>query len=220
MEFKGFSSEDLLFLSREQQREVNRTMTEIVTSRSTLYIGKRLTALRDILVPFGYFARCLEALKIPLRTAYGYMYGYRNATLALPSGAVQAMMDRGLVVVATQQSRALGIYTDAIAQVPVPAPGSSPALFSEWLDEVLAVKGTRLRGKNANRVPRDPKVALLECYRFFEKVLRRLPPERKVRVVFVKEFTGMLLTQVGMEAVNIKPVKIPEEFVRSKSAAA
>jgi hypothetical protein len=219
MEFEGFSEKDLVFLNKEEQREVIRAMTEIATSPSTLCRGKNMLALRDILVPYGYFARCLEALKIPLRTAYGYMYGYRNAVKQLPEGAVEAMMNRNLVVMVQRHSPGLGVYTEAIAKVPPPQTGTA-ATYAKWVEEMIAAKGKRLRGNNVNRIAKDPKVALLECYRFLAKALRRLPPERKVRVVFVKEFTGMLLTQVGMEAVNIKPVKIPEEFRRSRSAAA
>ena len=211
MEFKGFSDEELMFLTKQEKQEVLQLMEEISVSRSTLYIGKRLVQLRDILVPFGYFARCLEALGVVLRTAYGYMYGYRNAMSQLPEGAVNAMMDRKLVIVSARHSPSLGIYTGAIGKVPPPKTGTA-ATYSKWVDEMLAAKGPRMRSQVANRTPRDPESILADCYRFIAKQARRLPAQTKTRSAFAKRLMGLMLTHFNLPQQEISPIKIQDSF--------
>jgi hypothetical protein len=104
-------------------------------------------------------------------------------------------------------------YTDAIALVPPPPTGSA-ATYSRWLDQ-MKVKSAR--GNNANRVPKDPDVLLLESYRFLARQAKRLPPRHQTRKEFAHRLIGLVMTQFDLEAQKFMPEEIPPGFRSPRS---
>jgi hypothetical protein len=174
--------------------------------------------LQAILAPYGYFTKAIRTFDMVQRTAYGYMYGYRNAIDQLPPGAVQAMMDRRLTINASRNMRTLGEWTEAIAAVPSPATGPA-ATYLKWVDEVIAKKPKRFTGKRANQIRREPDEVLLECYRFIEKMGNRLPPIRGTREKFARKLMGIIMTHFELAPDKFTPAEIPASFGRAQVPA-
>jgi hypothetical protein len=213
---EGFDSESLDFLRPSDRETVQRNMKEIAESSNPLYIGKRMNELRTILAPYGYFTKAIAALGMVMRTAYGYMYGYRNAEDQLPPGAVQAMMDRKLIINASRNKSSLGEWTAAVALVPPPATGS-PATYAKWVDELISKKPKRLTGSQANRIRKDPDEALLECYRFIERIGKRLPPQPGAGKDFARRLIRLTMKHFDLKPEKFTPAEIPAGFAPQRN---
>lgn len=205
MEAKELSEEALDFLSGPDRQTVLRAVKEIRDSNNPLYIGKRLTDLHQTLAPFGYFIKAVAATKLVQRTAYGYMYGYRNAIAQLPSGAVQAMMDRKLTINANHR-KPLGEWTEALAIVPPPQSGSSTT-YSKWVEELIEKKPKRLTGHQANRVRKSPEQLMDECTHVIERALKRLPTQKGVRDRFARSLISITMRYFGLESEKFNPAE-------------
>ena len=199
------SEEVLDFLSGPDRQTVLRSIREIRGSNNPLYVGKRLTDLHQILAPFGYFIKALTATELVQRTAYGYMYGYRNAIAQLPPGAVQAMMDRKLTINANH-GKPLGEWTEVVAIVPPPQTGSS-ATYSKWVDELIKQKPKRLTGHQANRVRKSPEELMEECTHVIERALKRLPTQKAIRERFARNLISITMKYFGLDAERFSPAE-------------
>jgi hypothetical protein len=215
---EGFDDESLDFLRAEERQIVQRNIAEIAESSNPLYIGKRMSELHTFLAPYGYFTKAITALGMVLRTAYGYMYGYRNAAAQLPPGAIQAMMDRKLIINVSRNKGGLGEWTEAIASVPPPATGSA-ATYSRWVEEMITKKPKRLTGAQANRVRKDPYEALIECYRIIERYGKRLPPQPGTRERFARQLIRLTMTQFGLKSEKFTPAEIPADLAPPSDSA-
>jgi hypothetical protein len=210
---EGFDEQELDFLQTADRQTVLRNIKEIRESNNPLYIGQRLSELHTLLQPYGYFTKAIAAVRLVQRTAYGYMNGYRNAAKLLPEGAVQAMMDRKLVINSNRSP--LGEWTEAVNLVPPPKAGSDAA-YSRWVDELIERKPKRLTGHQANRVRKDPDDLLLECAHVIERALKRLPPQRAVRERF-----GRRVVELAMRYFSLDPGKFsPADTLPEKSKRA
>lgn len=208
---EGFDDESLAFLEADQRRIVRRKMGEIAESSNPLYIGERVNELHAILAPYGYFTKAIAALKMVPRTAYGHMYGYRNAVAQLPAGAIQAMMDRKLIINVSRNKNGLGEWTEAVALVP-PPPSGSAARYAKWVDEMIAKKPKRLTGQQANRIRIEPGEALIECYRIIERYGKRLPPQPGTRERFARRLIRLTMKHFDLKAEKFTPEEIPASF--------
>jgi hypothetical protein len=172
------------FLQVADRQTVLRHIKAIRESNSALRIGQLLEELHRILAPYGLFAKAIAATGLVQRTAYAYRYGFQNVVESFPSGAVQAMMDRKLVINPNRGTR-FGEWTEALEQVPPPSSGSATD-YARWVDELIANKPKRLTGHLANRVRKSPDELILECDRVVERAWKRLPPQRVVRERFAR----------------------------------
>lgn len=192
------------FLQAADRQTVLRNIKAIRESSSPLRIGQLLEELHKILAPYGLFAKAIAATGLVQRTAYGYRYGFRNVVESLPSGAVQAMMDRKLVINPNRGTR-FGEWTDVLEQVPPPSSGSASD-YARWVDELIARKPKRLTGHLANRVRKSPDELILECDRVVERAWKRLPPQRAVRDRFARR-----LIQNVKKRFELSPEKVTSE---------
>jgi hypothetical protein len=204
---EGFD-QSLGFLQTADRQTVLRNIKEIRESNSSLYIGKRIAELQSILSPFGYFTKAIAALGMVQRTAYGYMYGYRNAMEKLPAGAVQAMMDRKLVINSNRSP--LGEWTEVIAMLPPPVSGSAAA-YQRWVDALIAAKPKRLTGVQANRVRKDPEDLMAECFSAIQRASKRLPPQRAVRERFARNLIRAIMKIFDLEPEKFSPAETQPE---------
>jgi hypothetical protein len=172
------------FLQVADRQTVLRNIKAIRESNSPLRIGQLLEELHKILAPYGFFARAIAATGLVQRTAYGYRYGFRNVVESFPAAAVEAMMDRKLVINPNRGTR-FGEWTEALELVP-PPPSGSASDYARWVDELIARKPKRLTGHLANRVRKSPEELILECDRVLERAWKRLPPQRAVRERFAR----------------------------------
>lgn len=205
---EGLDRASLEFLSEQEYKTVQRNMEEIVESRNPLYIGQRVSELHALLASSGYFLKAINAVQLVVRTAYGYMYGYRNATAQLPSGAVAAMMNRKLVVNANRNRGSLGEWTAAIEATPPPATGT-PETYARWVENMIASNPKRLNRWQARNATKDPDEALLECYRFIESVGRRLPPRPATRQKFARRLIGATMKYFDLKPEKFTPIDAP-----------
>ena len=105
------------FLQAADRQTVLRNIKAIRESNSALRIGQLLEQLHNLLAPYGLFARAIAATGLVQRTAYAYRYGFRNVVQSFPAGAVQAMMNRNLVINPNRGTR-FGEWTEALELVP------------------------------------------------------------------------------------------------------
>jgi hypothetical protein len=206
----------LEFLQATERQTVLKNMKEIAGSSNPLYIGKRIGELQVVLAPYGYFSKAISALGMVMRTAYGYMYGYRNAAAQLPAGAVQAMIDRKLIINASRNRDSLGEWTEAVALVPPPATGSA-ATYSRWVEEMMSKKKKRLTGQQANRIRKEPDEALLDCYRFIERMGKRLPPQPGTRERFARHLIRLTMKHFDLKPEKFTPAEIPASFAPARN---
>lgn len=216
MEFNGFENGDLVFLPKDEYKAVLRDMREIVASNSPLYIGERLFRLQRTLAPYGYFIKAIKAMRLVLRTAYGYMYGYRNACEQLPAGAVEAMMKRKLTINASRNKTGLGEWTAAIKLMPPPSKGSATT-YERWVEEMIAAKPKRLTGQQALRVPRNPSDVLRECYVAVDRLARRLPPDRRIKETTARKLIALIMKRFDLGPEKFVPAEIPSHFVEPRN---
>lgn len=195
--------DELDFLRATEQQAVLHAMDEIRGANSTLYIGKHLAALQEILSPYGYFLRALSELRIVHRTGYGYIQAYRNATLQLPPGAVQALMGSTLKLNANR-GRAFGEWTEVINSFPPPESGS-PDVYAKWVEELIKRKPKRLTGHKANRIRKSPDVLMEECTHVIQRAWMRLPRQQAVRERFAQALIEKTLECFGLKERSIEP---------------
>ncbi len=208
----GENEDSLRFLSAEQRQTVRKNMKEIAASSNQLYIGKRILELQVILAPYGYFTKAIAAMGLVLRTGYACMYAYRHAMENLPEGAVQAMMDRKLVINASRAKGALGEWTKPVAAVPPPAKGT-PETYRLWVERMITAKPKRMTGSLANRVKKNPDDALLETFKFIARISNRLPDQPEVRRRFALQLIRLVMAHFNLAAQKVSPRDVPPEFV-------
>lgn len=208
--FEGFDRSSLDFLNDDNYRMVQRNLKEIasVNPPNPLYIGKRVAELHTILHPYGYFLKALTALGLVLRTAYGYMYGYRNATKELPAAAVVAMMNRRLTITPSPKQGNLGEWTRPIAEFPPPKSGT-PETYATWVEQIVARRPKRMTGTLAHSLPKSPEEALLECCRLLKAIDKRLPPHPGTRTKFARRLIGVTMQYFDLKPEKFVPVEIP-----------
>jgi|HubBroStandDraft_1064217.scaffolds.fasta_scaffold19557_11 hypothetical protein len=211
-----FGEESLDFMQDAERKSVLRIMKEIVESDNPLYIGGRVSELHTILAPNGLFLKAIQATRLVRRTAYGYMYGFRNVNSALPAGAVQAMIERKVVINPNRKGGEFGEYTKAIELVPPPKSGT-PSVYLRWVDEMIAAKPKRLTGNLANTVRKSPEDALIECYQMLERIGKRLPPQPAVRKDFARNLIRLTMKKFDLEPDRFSPAKVTPMFPPSRS---
>jgi hypothetical protein len=196
------------FLKPAERQAVLRNLKEINESKSPLYIGKRVLELRATLQAYRYFMKAIAVTGLVLRTAYAYMYGYSNAMELLPAGAVQAMMDRDLVVNINRGRGRLGGWTDAVALLPPPAKGT-PETYARWVDQLIANKPKVPIGPVDRRL--DSNDALAQTFRLVARMGKRLPAaERKDFAVRLIRYT---MKHFDIKPVKFAPAEIPPDFM-------
>ena len=204
------------FLTRDEQQDALRNIREIKKNpRNSLYVGQRLDWLQLKTAPFGYFTEVMIATGLALRTAYGYLYGYRNAVNFLPPGAVKAMMDAKLLINARAGYKGpLGIWTEVIQDNPPPQTGSA-SVYEKWAREIQEKREAPVRGKLANRIKKDPDELLRETYRLLERQHQRLP--RAARLNWLKKLVGLAMTRFDVDEADFEPIPIPPDFARPRN---
>jgi hypothetical protein len=176
---------------------------------SKLEIGKRLINLRTVLEPHGLFVRLLQTLHFTPRTAYRYMYGYQNASKILPETVLEEAMARGYRMIGESPATPVGVYTEAVKQLPPPK-DPSPAAARKYLDSVEKLRRQYTTEGRHNSVE-DAEDVLEECFRFFDSRLRRIAADKKTRTEFLRVLVGMQMFAVEMpKAMKFKPVEVPE----------
>lgn len=191
------------FLTSAQRHAVMRNIRAIGESNSSLLIGKLLDEVHRILAPFGYFTKAIARTNLVQRTAYGYMYGYRNAVETLPPGAVQAMMDRKLVVNPNRGTK-FGEWGVALDLMPPPPTGSS-ADYERWVDELIERKPKRLTGHLANRIRKTPDELIVECDHVIERAWKRLPQQRALRERFARRLIANVMRRFDLGPEKFSP---------------
>lgn len=182
--------------------------------RSRLAVGEHLTKISKILEPHKAFEKFLKHFHFSKRTAYRYIRGYENAKAVLPESVLRAAMARGMQVVGESETRPLGVYTEAVAALPVPAEATD-AQATTYLDQLEAVR--RQSKSDAQNIPLlfvgDPSVLMKECLRFVSVRYRRLPTAKRTRQVWAQQLLGMLLHEFNIQtAQTIAPQAVPESF--------
>ena len=182
--------------------------------RSRLAIGEHLTKLQAVLEPHNLFGRFLKNFHFSVRTAYRYIKGYQNAQGRLPEPVLKVAMARGVNIIGDTEFKPLGIYTDAVQKLPVPAVvnDEQARVYLDQLEEVrkqLKPTGAMFTMPE----PQDPNTLLKECYRFVSLRYKRLPSNSKTRAAWVRSLVGMLLSELGVSGQQtFAPQAVPEEF--------
>lgn len=180
------------FLRGPERQNVLRLVREIRDvkgSKSTLYVGKRLNELNQILSPFGYWLQCVNVCDLVQRSAYGAMNAYREAKKEFSDGAILAMIDRALILNANR-GRKYGEWTDILATLPPPASGSAAA-YSRWVDELIANKPKRVTGVKARQIPKSAEEVLAECRRVITSAGQRLSGNSATRARVGRELRDL-----------------------------
>lgn len=172
--------------------------------RSRLAIGEHLLNIQAVLEPKKLFVKFLKNFHFSVKTAYRYMNGFKNAKANLPEPILQAAMARGYNMIGESEKKPLGIYTNAVRQLPPPASPNREQV-NQWLDSVEQVrKKTRSTpvtefSPEIQAVSQDPDILLKECYRFVENRFKKLPGNARVRTQFVKNLVGYVLSMAGVK---------------------
>lgn len=182
--------------------------------RSRLAVGEHLTKLSKILEPHKAFEKFLKHFHFSKRTAYRYIRGFENAKARLPETVLRAAMARGVQIVGESETRPLGVYTEAVAALPLPK-GATEAQAITYLDRLEAVR--KQTKSEATGIPMlimgDPSTLMKEALRFVTVRYKRLPPTKRTREAWAKQLIGMLLAEFGTrEEQTFAPVPVPEMF--------
>lgn len=185
--------------------------------RSRLAIGEHLVNIRTVLEPKKLFVKFLKNFHFSVKTAYRYMNGFSNAKRELPETVLSAAMARGYNMIGESEQKPLGIYTNAVRQLPPPKdPTQSQA--NQWLDSVEQV---RKKSKSSVTefspeivsVPQDPGTLLKECYRFVENRFKKLPENARERSRWMKDLIGYQLFMAGIDkSTAFLPKTPPADF--------
>lgn len=181
--------------------------------RSRLAVGEHLTKLSNILEPHKAFEKFLKHFHFSKRTAYRYIRGYQNAKARLPEAVLRAAMARGVQIVGESETRPLGVYTEAVAALPLPKEATD-AQATTYLDQLEAVrKQTRTEIRMPTMFVGDPSMLMKEALRFVSVRYKHLPSAKRTREAWVKQLIGMLLAEFGIHAAQtFAPVIVPETF--------
>ncbi len=195
-------------------RALSVAMLQYGTSR--LKIGEHLAKLQSVLEPHNLFGKFLKNFHFSKRTAYRYIAGFNNAKARLPKTVLDAAMARGVNLIGESELKPLGIYTQAVEQLPPPV-NPTPVQAETWLNQVEQVrKQTReTEGSTpyAVTVNTDPQLLLKECYRFVSLRYKRLPSNTKTRAAWVRNLVGMLLSDMGIAGQQaFAPTVVPEDY--------
>lgn len=186
--------------------------------RSRLAIGQHLAKLQSVLEPHNVFGRFLKNFHFSKRTAYRYIKGYQNAQAKLPETVLKVAMAQGVNIIGDTDFKPLGVYTDAVAKLPVPkdATEEQAKTYLTQLEDVR--KKLRPTGEMFTMPePQDPATLLKECYRFVSLRYKRLPQNHKTRASWVRSLVGMLLADLGVSGQQtFAPQAIPEDFVAQR----
>lgn len=202
----------------EVQNETNQLIQAMVNyGYSRLAIGEHLSKVRAILEPHSLFGKYLKNFRFSVTTAYRYISGYENVQNRLPQNILKLAMAKGYDIIGTSEVKPLGVYTDAVNQLP-PPPHANDTQAETWLEQVEQVRktiksGNRAEGAQVISIPQDPDVLLKECYKFVSIRYKKLPINHKTRAAWVRSLVGMMLTELGVGGSQaFSPVAIPQEF--------
>jgi hypothetical protein len=179
--------------------------------RARMAIGERLVRIREILQPKGVFVRFLDEIRFDRKTAYNLMNGFENAKANLPEIYLLAAMSRGLDMMGTNEERPLGRFTEAVAALPPPKT-QDPKKVHDYLDKVVQFRKEHYLQERTYSLDRIE----LECFRFVDSRVKRLPRSHKARKAFLDAHVGMLMTAMGISnRQSFEPIAIAEG-VRAK----
>lgn len=186
--------------------------------RSRLAIGEHLSKLQSVLEPHNVFGRFLKNFHFSKRTAYRYIKGFQNAQAKLPPTVLKVAMARGVNIIGDTDFKPLGVYTDAVAKLPVPKEPTEEQATT-YLTQLEDVR-KQLRPTGAMFTmpePQDPATLLKECYRFVSLRYKRLPSNHKTRASWLRSLVGMLLADLGVSGQQtFAPQAVPEDFVAQR----
>lgn len=203
-------------LSEEEQATIRREGKALARAMvnygfSKLEIGKRLINLRTVLEPHGLFVRLLQTLHFTPRTAYRYMYGFQNASKILPEAVLEEAMARGYRMIGESPNTPVGVYTEAVKQLPPPK-NPSPEAARKYLDSVERLRRQHARTGRQKPVE-DPEYVIDECFRSFDSRLKRIAEDEKTRTEFLRVLVGMQMFAAGVsKPMTFKPVEVPESL--------
>lgn len=213
-ELKGWDA-----LTPEEQNAVKTEGEQLAVAllnhgRSKLAIGEHLLKIKAVLEPKKMFVRFLKTYHFTVKTAYRYMNGFTNAQSQLPEPVLQAAMARGYNMLGESNDRPLGIYTEAVKQLPPPET-QSPEQVNTWLDSVEAVRkktrGTRTVAINEVSVPQDTETLLKETFRFIDSRINKVPARERTK--FAQDVISYTMTLAGMtKPRSFAPAEIPQGF--------
>lgn len=183
--------------------------------RSRLAIGEHLLRIKEVLEPKQLFVKFLRSFHFSVKTAYRYMNGFENAKRELPDEILQGAMARGYNMIGEAKDKPLGIYTEAVKQLPPPVAPKNAEQVNAWLDSVEQVrKKVRSTGSVlsiADAPTGDPELLLKECTRFVANRVSKLPKNQRALQSFVKALIGYTMTMAGIDhSMSFSPIAIPE----------
>lgn len=213
-------NEDEQKLVQEETRSLAVAMVQLGTSR--LSIGEHLVRLQGVLEPHNLFGRYLKNFNFSKRTAYRYIKGFQNAKALLPAKVLEVAMARGVNIIGETEAKPLGIYTAAVAKLPIPTNANEQQAVT-YLDQLENVRKQDRSTSDqlfAVAVPQDPTTLLKECYRFVALRYRRLPNNSRQRANWIRSLVGMLLADLGVGGQQtFSPQAVPEGFKAPRGGA-
>lgn len=212
---------DLGWWSKLNQDEQNVIQSEgrllaeemVKYGKSRLAIGEHLTRLQGVLEPHNLFGRFLKQFHFSKRTAYRYITGYKNAKALLPETVLNVAIARGVNIVGDTEFKPLGVYTSAVAKLPVPKEATEAQAQTYLTQLEIVRKQDRTETPFTMPEPQDAGTLLKECYRFVSLRYKRLPNNSKVKANWVRSLVGMLLADLGVAGQQtFAPQAVPEDF--------
>jgi len=207
-------------LTAEEKATVEKESRQLATAMldlaySKLAIGEHLQTLRNVLEPKRLFVKYLRNFHFSQRTAYRYIRGFENATKMLPENVLRVVASRGVNMIGETEEKPLGVYTEAVKELPPPK-RSDPQAIESWLDKVEDKRKEIARAApERTTIEGDPETLLKETIRFITVRYTRLPEHHKTREAWVKKLMGMILTECGRaEPQKIAPVSVPADYVK------
>lgn len=169
----------------------------IQMGRSRLGIGQHLLMLREILEPKRMFVAYIKNFRFSRATAYRYIDQYKGVSEKLPTPIMDIAIAKGYQ----------NISSKAVAEILPPKTENEDKII-EYLDAVEKMKKPVPQEKSYN-----PDSLMKECFNFVHLRFQRLPKSGRTRSAWMRMFTGMLLTELGVSSdQSISPVAIPTEY--------
>lgn len=188
--------------------------------RSKLAIGEHLAKVQAVLEPKRLFGRFLKEFHFKSKTAYRYIAGWRNAQERLPEPVLRLAMAQGVNLIGDSEERPLGVYTEAVSQLPPPS-GANTDEVRVWLTKIEQVRLEKKPVRSVKDIPQTPGVLLKEAYSVVADRFQQLPNNSRSRANWVRELVGMILSDLGVSAPqSFAPQAVPEDFRKTRRMVA
>lgn len=185
-----------------------------------LAMGDHLSKIREVLEPMEKWKAFINLIpNISQATAYRMIWAYENVQRALP-GVTRAVAVRdGYKLISWKKGETFAPgYDEAVREVTKtigPAPEQDEAKAGEWLQAVMqkkrTIRSTRQKVTSVTIESQEAKIL-----RTIERTVKGLTEAEKAE--FGLRVSGMVLSLCHSPKYRIKPLPIPEHYLKHKAA--